>query len=188
MDEPAFQPLPKKTIAMWAAGQLSMLNGYGTELPLNKPIEKPKSFACPKCGAESAPSEGMITVRFQVRKKSIAISRQLEPPEIFRAPWFSGEISASDFPVWESVTFNFKNGHTFLSLKNDAGDPLKHYDMTNRKINDPLSDPIWELILKYKPVYRELNRQFVKALKRPLPFQGKMEAPEQYALMTRFQR
>lgn len=124
--------------------------------------------------------------KISVNRKKITVFRQLESSEIFRITWFSGEIDPAAFPIWESVTFNFRNGHTFLSLESNTANRLSCYDITNQKISNPKDDPIWELIFQYKPVYRELKRQFVQMLDQPLPFHWKFKAPERYVLMTRF--
>lgn len=178
--------MPKREVAEWASGQLSLFRDWPRVLRFNHSATLPNVFVCSHCGRTAQQSNGYITAKISVNRKRITVSRWLESSEIFRVFWFSGDINSATFPIWESVTFNFRNGHTFLSLESDSSGRLSCFDVTNQKISKPKSDPIWELILQYKSVYRELNRQFVKMLNRPLPFHWKIETPERYVLMTRF--
>ena len=88
--------------------------------------------------------------------------------------------------MYEAITFNLKNGHTYVSLEDGRGEKLKVHDISNTKANLYSDDPIFELINLYKPVNRELKNQFAKIFRGPLPFRTKELTVEQFLLMTEF--
>lgn len=169
-----------------SAQQTSISEKTPQTLVFNRPIETMDYFICPKCNMESYPSKGFVDVLFTVDKRKIRISRKLELKEWFQIEWGADKICITDFELYETITFNLKNGHTFVSLENGCGEKLQIRDISNRKPNLNSDDPIFELINLYKPVNRELKNQFVKIFHGSLPFRTKELTVEQFLLMTRF--
>lgn len=135
---------------------------------------------------ESYPSKVFIDVLFTIDKRKIRISRKLELKEWFQIEWGADKICITDFELYETITFNLKNGHTFVSLEDSCGEKLQIRDISNRKPNLNSDDPIFELINLYKPVNQELKNQFIKLFHGSLPFRTKELTVEQFLLMTRF--
>ena len=177
---------PHQLIDMWLAQQTSMFEKLPKTLLFNRPIEAMEKFVCPRCNMISHPSKGFIDVLFIVDRKTIKIFRKLELKELFQIKWGADKICITNFELYEAITFNLKNGHTYVSLEDGRGEKLKVHDISNTKANLYSDDPIFELINLYKPVNRELKNQFAKIFRGPLPFRTKELTVEQFLLMTKF--
>lgn len=177
---------PHQLIDMWLAQQTSMFEKLPKTLLFNRPIEAMEKFVCPRCNMISHPSKGFIDVLFIVDRKTIKIFRKLELKELFQIKWGADKICITNFELYEAITFNLKNGHTYVSLEDGRGEKLKVYDISNTKANLYSDNPIFELINLYKPVNRELKNQFAKIFRGPLPFRTKELTVEQFLLMTEF--
>ena len=177
---------PHQLIDMWLAQQTSMFEKLPKTLLFNRPIEAMEKFVCPRCNMISHPSKGFIDVLFIVDRKTIKIFRKLELKELFQIKWGADKICITNFELCEAITFNLKNGHTYVSLEDGRGEKLKVHDISNTKANLYSDDPIFELINLYKPVNRELKNQFAKIFRGPLPFRTKELTVEQFLLMTEF--
>lgn len=177
---------PHQLIDMWLAQQTSMFEKLPKTLLFNRPIEAMEKFVCPRCNMISHPSKGFIDVLFIVDRKTIKIFRKLELKELFQIKWGADKICITNFELYEAITFNLKNGHTYVSLEDGRGEKLKVHDISNTKANLYSDDPIFELINLYKPVNRELKNQFAKIFRVPLPFRTKELTVEQFLLMTEF--
>ena len=177
---------PHQLIDMWLAQQTSMFEKLPKTLLFNRPIEAMEKFVCPRCNMISHPSKGFIDVLFIVDRKTIKIFRKLELKEWFQIKWGADKICITNFELYEAITFNLKNGHTYVSLEDGRGEKLKVHDISNTKANLYSDDPIFELINLYKPVNRELKNQFAKIFRGPLPFRTKELTVEQFLLMTEF--
>lgn len=180
------QMKPHQLIDMWLAQQTSMFEKLPKTLLFNRPIEAMEKFVCPRCNMISHPSKGFIDVLFIVDRKTIKIFRKLELKELFQIKWGADKICITNFELYEAITFNLKNGHTYVSLEDGRGEKLKVHDISNTKANLYSDDPIFELINLYKPVNRELKNQFAKIFRGPLPFRTKELTVEQFLLMTEF--
>lgn len=180
------QMKPHQLIDMWLAQQTSMFEKLPKTLLFNRPIEAMEKFVCPRCNMISHPSKGFIDVLFIVDRKTIKIFRKLELKEWFQIKWGADKICITNFELYEAITFNLKNGHTYVSLEDGRGEKLKVHDISNTKANLYSDDPIFELINLYKPVNRELKNQFAKIFRGPLPFRTKELTVEQFLLMTEF--
>lgn len=177
---------PHQLIDMWLAQQTSMFEKLPKTLLFNRPIEAMEKFVCPRCNMISHPSKGFIDVLFIVDRKTIKIFRKLELKELFQFKWGADKICITNFELYEAITFNLKNGHTYVSPEDGRGEKLKVHDISNTKANLYSDDPIFELINLYKPVNRELKNQFAKIFHGSLPFRTKDLTVEQFLLMTRF--
>lgn len=177
---------PHQLIDMWLAQQTSMFEKLPKTLLFNRPIEAMEKFVCPRCNMISHPSKGFIDVLFIVDRKTIKIFRKLELKELFQIKWGANKTCITNFELYEAITFNLKNGHTYVSLEDGRGEKLKVHDISNTKANLYSDDPIFELINLYKPVNRELKNQFAKIFRGPLPFRTKELTVEQFLLMTEF--
>ena len=113
-------------------------------------------------------------------------SRKLELQEWFQIKWGVDNICTTEVELYETITFNLRNGHTFVSLEDGCGKKLQIRDISNIRPDLYSDDPIFELINLYKPVNRELKNRFVKIFHGPLPFRTKELTVEQFVLMTRF--
>lgn len=171
---------------VWLSQQISFFDELPSVLVFNNPIEEMSFFICPKCNMKSHQSKGFVDVLFVVDKRKIKISRKLELQEWFQIEWGADKICITEFELYETITFNLRNGHTFVSLEDGCGEKLQIRDISNIRPDLYSDDPIFELINLYKPVNRELKNRFVKIFHGPLPFRTKELTVEQFVLMTRF--
>ena len=181
-----YQMKPYQLMDIWISQQTSMSERQPKTLILNRPIEVMNVFVCPKCNSVSFPRKGFVDVLFTADRKVMKITRRLEMKELFKIKWSANKICITNFELYEAITFNLKNGHTFVSLEDARGEKLQAHDVSNIKTNLYSDDPIFELINLYKPVNRELKNQFVKIFHRSLPFRTKELTAEQFILMTKF--
>ena len=156
------------------------------ELIFNTPIDFMDKFVCPRCGTESSPSRGYIDASFTVTQKGIKISRRLELQELFAIKVLPDQFCITEFEFYETITFHLKKGRTFVALEDRNGNTLQVCDISNIKVNRYSDDPILELINLYKPVNRELKKQFAIFFHAPLPFRRNEFRVEQFILMTRY--
>ena len=171
---------------VWLSQQISFFDELPSVLVFNNPIEEMSFFISPKCNMKSHQSKGFVDVLFAVDKRKIKISRKLELQEWFQIEWGADKICITEFELYETITFNLRNGHTFVSLEDGCGEKLQIRDISNIRPDLYSDDPIFELINLYKPVNRELKNRFVKIFHGPLPFRTKELTVEQFVLMTRF--
>lgn len=177
---------PYESMDIWLAQQTSILEDIPKTLIFNRPIEAMNYFICPKCNTGSRPSKEFVDVYFTIDSKAVKISQKLELKELFKIKWSADKICITDFELYETITFNLKNGHTFVSLEDGGGEKLQVHDISNTKANLYSDDPIFELINLYKLVNRELKNQFAKIFRGSLPFRTKELTVEQFILMTKF--
>lgn len=184
--KPEDQKEPLRLLDNWFSQQTSLFENRTTALAFHVPEALPQSFVCPRCGAVLSLSKGEVEVILAVKKGRIKLSRKLEWGELAKLEWAPEEFSFAGSELYETITFNLKNGHTFVSLGNENGSTLLVRDISNRMIDVNSTDPIFELINSDKIVNRALKRQFQKILQRPLPFPGRMLFLYQFTLMARF--
>lgn len=177
---------PYQLMDIWISKQKSVSERQPKTLMFNKPTEVMDRFICPRCNMGSCPSKGFIDVFFTIDRKAIKISRKLGLKELFKIKWSDAKLCLPGFDLYETITFNLKNGRTFVSLEDGQGKKLQVHDISNTKTDLYSADPIFELINLYRPVNRELKKQFVKIFHGSLPFRTKELTVEQFLLMTRF--
>ena len=177
---------PHPLLNVWIEQQISWFDELPSALVFNKPREETSDYICPKCNAISHRSKGFVDVTFTVDKKKIIISRKLELQDWLQIKWCVDNICTTEAQLYETITFNLRNGHTFVSLEDGHDKKIQIRDITNIKPNLYSDDPIFELIDLYKPVKRELRNRFIKIFRGSLPFRTKELTVEQFVLMTRF--
>ena len=177
---------PHPLLNVWIEQQISWFDELPSALVFNKPREETSDYICPKCNAISHRSKGFVDVTFTVDKKKIIISRKLELQDWLQIKWCVDNICTTEAQLYETITFNLRNGHTFVSLEDGHDKKIQIRDITNIKPNLYFDDPIFELIDLYKPVKRELRNRFIKIFRGSLPFRTKELTVEQFVLMTRF--
>ncbi len=176
----------QEAINAWEFPQLSMFEEQPDKLIFNAPINITDQFVCPRCSTALSPSKGFVDVSITVNKRGVKISRRLEFKELFAIKWLPDQLCITEFELYETITFHLKKGRTFVALEDRNGNRLQVRDISNIKVTHYSDDPIFELINLYKPINRELKRQFIKFFRSPLPFQPNKLTVEQFLLMTKF--
>ncbi|MGM9553712.1 MAG: hypothetical protein ACI3V2_05355 [Faecousia sp.] len=175
-------------IESWASGQRRLFDEPPAAIRFNVPVdamEELGEFVCPKCKCLLPRSSGTVEATICAGQKTIKLSRKLNLRDLFLIDWFDGNLSLSSFALYETITFHLKNGHTFVTLEDGRSKPLMIRDISNVNTDHWYKDPIHDLIRNCKPVYRELKRQFIRALHAPLPFAAKDLTLKNYILLTK---
>lgn len=175
----------KYEIEKWSTRQMSLFGEPPKIMHFNDPISEIAHFICPHCKAGLTPSKREIHVTIRTNKNIIKIMRALDLENYFSIKWMD-QLEISEFDLYETITFNLRNGHTYVSLENTTGAKLAVRDVSNDDVTDLTDDPIFELIRIYKPVYRELKRFFRKFWNNTLPFSPRELNLEKYILLTKF--
>ena len=153
--ESNYQIKPQRLIETWLSRQMSIFGEQPKILTFNTPIKSLDRVICPRCKTVLRRRNEFVDISFKVNRKSIKVSRKLQFNELFLVKWMTGEICVSNFDIYEAITFNLRNGHTFVSLEDELGDKLRVRDVSNRKVDGYLDDPIFEVLNLCKPVYRD---------------------------------
>lgn len=143
-------------------------------------------FVCQKCSDVLPLSQGFIDASFTVKNREIKISQRLDLKELLAIRWLPNQLCITGFELYETITFNLKKGRTFVALEDESGKKIQVYDISNIKVNCYSDDPIFALINLYKPINRELKRQFINFSHSPLPFRTNELTVERFVLMTKF--
>lgn len=184
-DERSFKGKSQAELEEWMTRQLSLFGEQPQKLLFNTPVKGLRHFRCPHCGALLSPSEHSFDVVIGVKNRKIKVLRKLTFGDYFSIGWLKGfQMSACD--LYETITFNLRNGHTYVSLESDTGIRYGIRDISNDDVRNMSGDPIFELLRVYKPVYRELNRFFRKYWCGTLPFSPAELDLEKYVLLTKF--
>lgn len=183
--EENFISKPRMEIEQWTSRQLSLFGEQPKTLRFNTPLSGITYYVCPHCGVGLNPSEHALSVIVRTDKSKIKIMRALEPKDYFSLTW-AKEIQAPHLNLYEAITFNLGNGHTFVSLENEAGEKYAVRDISNIDLQEMRSDPIVMLLRFYKPVYREIKRFFSRFWSGKLPFSPRELNLEKYILLTKF--
>lgn len=175
-----------REIEAWCLEQMPLLKSYQDSLYFNTPLESFDEFMCPQCSAVSTSCDGVTDVSIRVKRKTIAISCELDIEDLFCIPWLDSEVTLPDIKIYETLTFNLKKGRIFVALEDSAGKRIKIRDVSNVNIDSWVQDPIVLLFYNQKKVSREFYRQFARLIKGPMPFPQKCLSPCKYMLLTLF--
>jgi len=170
----------------WASTQISWFEEKEPVLHFNTPISATKALRCAHCKTEIRPNQDTVRAILSVRRKTVRLAVQLNMKELLSISWLSKELSLQSPKVYEVLTFNFKNGHSFMSLENANGDRYAIRDVSNRDLEADPMDPLYRFFQASKVVHRELQRQFAAMWPTPLPFQNQQFTLNACVLMTRF--
>lgn len=176
----------KDIIEKWGSKQMSMFEPPCTDLYLNNVCKPTGNFTCTKCGRESESDIRNRNVIIQYSKKTIKISCEvLGIDELLSLQWLSSGRIAVVPPLYETVTFNFRNGHTFVGLEDVDGNKVAVRDITDEP--DILGNGTTNRIITTNvKSSRILRRLFMKMIGSSLPFYGDEWTFENLVLMTRF--
>lgn len=181
----SFEKTERPVVADWATLQLSLFEEPDKELHFNAPFQSGK-MVCPKCMRESERNPRSKNLVFSKKKHYLEISLELnELKDIFSLNWMSNSWLNLSFPVYESVVFNLRNGHTFLKLHDGRGTNYTVSDITQRP-NSWCNGPLYAVLDNNKVASRTLKRIFADIFGGTLPFTGAELTLDKYVLMCRF--
>ena len=178
--------VPRPRVLQWGDPQLTMFGHPDPLLNLQEVRLPEGGYRCEKCGKRSEPAGEPYRVRVVSHRHRITLTCALRGLEdLLDCRWLGERPLTQEGTLYERVTFNFRNGHTHLSLHAQEGDCLAAWDITDRP-EDWVGSPTYKLARHYTKVRRALKRRFGAMWGTPLPFGPGETDPVYWILMTRF--
>lgn len=174
----------KDEVEKWSQGQENIFETTSNRMQFNSLFLGTGQLKCRKCGNYSKQSNGEFESIIRTYDEKLKILLKLDINSVLDMKWID-DLQITDTQLYETVTFDFKNGKAFLSLENREGDVIKDEDISDTDISFLYGDPICD-ILKYKSVYRKVQRYFKEIHDGSLPFQPFETDLGKYILLTEF--
>ena len=178
--------MSKTVIKKWITPQISLFDNQEKILSLNEVKLPDGRYICPSCNNNLKEARNFREIKFTQSKNKFEISCQfISFGELLSTTCAVRENIPFDNDMKEILTFNFRNGHTYIKLANGNGEILDIRDLTDDAAlwNKGL---IYSLFTKSKIIKRQLKRAFLSVYDGKLPFSIYELTPEKYILLTRF--
>lgn len=173
------------TMIAWADPQLTLFpEEYKSELFFFSP--KLHHFTCPKCSKQSdnRNRESSIWVTHQ-KNKVVVRSEVTDLGNILQMPYLPHRFFSVEFPFYEQIEFNFRNGHTCIRVMTDNDRILHTVDITNSPAilaECELAD--W--LYKHESVKQMIIECFQTVSKSAIPMEPCDVSIEDFVFLTRF--
>ncbi|MBR4073259.1 MAG: hypothetical protein IKK24_04870 [Clostridia bacterium] len=129
----------------------------------------------------------MREVSITQTKNTVTISCEiLGLDELLSLPWLSSQKLVINMPVFETVTFNFRNGHTFVALGGLNGERVVAKQDVTAYPDRLDGGAVCRTAAQNVKVARILKRAFMNKTQGELPFYNNELTLTSYVLMTRF--
>ena len=186
--ERKFTAKTPEELERWSSYQMSLFGDEPEEIEFNTPVDKISRFFCPRCGEAFHKSGGFRNVVITAKKRKVSVMLRLGSADFFKIDWAPKTKLAewSRHTVFETITFNLNNGHTFLSLESGSGCRYTVRDITGARLPDSNSDPVIEIVETCKPVRRALKRFLEPYWNGRMPFSQRELTIARYILLVRF--
>lgn len=172
---------------LWSTEVMSLFETENKKIDLYKPISDKDTFKCMHCSSESKSNDKKVFLSFIKEPHKITIIYPIRNiGDIVRINWTKKLLSIDEFPIYESVTFNFKRGTTHLALKTASGKLLVARDISRGVDDLNFSSPIINLLSKNVLVKRKLKKMFAGFWMKPLPFREHELDIQKFSLATAF--
>lgn len=100
---------------------------------ISQPMLENVIYTCPECRCESNLFSKIVRCELNYRRHKLSISRQIDDTKtLLSVLWLKGTVRVN-FPLYEEITFNFKNGHIFVRLRDRDATALETYDITGKR-------------------------------------------------------
>lgn len=178
--------VPRDTLTEWAAQQLSFFRPEPEKLRLNRPVLPQGTLVCPECKNSFSCNSKRRQVTFERHRHKVVIRAQMmDIAEFLTLPCVYRRNIQPTLPVYETVCFNFRNGHTSLGVETVHGQRLGTWDVTGCR-DDWKQGVVHDCIAKNKRLRRTLHRLFTKEWGAPLPFRWEELGTAELRLLTAF--
>ena len=183
---PLDEDVSSAEIAQWAYHNADPSYEEVQILPLNRVLHPKTAFTCPQCKNAVSPSEDHREVEFERRRHKVIFRVKVSSiGDFIKLPCIYHQKIQPVLPVYETVCFNFRNGHTSLAVETVHGERLGTWDVTDTR-DDWNRGLAYTCISKYKRVRRILHRLFSAEWKTPLPFHWYELGADELRLLTAF--
>lgn len=176
---------PKNVIRQWCEDKR---NDSKDAIYLNftpQPVLEKTIYTCPECRCESNLFSKIVRCELNYRRHKLSISRQIDDTKaLLSVSWLKGTVNVN-FPMYEELTFNFKNGHTFVRLLDRNKAAIETCDITEQKAL--LQGSFFARLLGCnKRVVRLVKKIFVREWQSNLPFKTSELNLTKFMLLTEF--
>lgn len=146
---------------------LSLFDEPHKIMKIYKPFIPTNDIICPNCSNSAPISSKTECYTFRYNRHKLSISTELTCiKDILKLRW-AGGFTITDFPLTETITFNFKKGRIFLMLK------TKNRTIAIKDISNSYSNTSGKLISVIDNnafVKGALKNYFIKEWKKTLPY------------------
>lgn len=176
---------PKNVIRQWCEDKISDSKDTIYLNFISQPVLEKIIYTCPECRCESNLFSKIVRCELNYRRHKLSISRQIDDTKaLLSVSWLKGTVSVN-FPMYEELTFNFRNGHTFVRLLDRNGAAIATCDITERK--ELLQGSFFARLLGCnKRVVRLVKKFFVCEWQSKLPFKTSELNLTKFMLLTEF--
>lgn len=176
----------KPVIEEWGTRQTSIFRNVPEELQINFSPTIFGAQRCPGCHCISTPSMTNREVSiFQNRDKMAIRAEICSLEELLSMPWIAKGPITIQFPLFETVTFNFRRGKTHVELQSGNGSCFAKRDVTASP-SDLEKSVVANLIRDNVFLSRTVKRTFLHIFDGRLPFEQDELSVEKYIMMTCF--
>lgn len=176
---------PKNVIRQWCEDKISDSKDTIYLNFISQPVLENVIYTCPECRCESNLFSKIVRCELNYRRHKLSISRQIDDTKaLLSVSWLKGTVSVN-FPMYEELTFNFRNGHTFVRLLDRNGAAIETCDITEQKAL--LQGSFFARLLGCnKRVVRLVKKIFVREWQSNLPFKTSELNLTKFMLLTEF--
>lgn len=174
------------TMKDWANPQLTLFprEEIKTELSFFSP--ELHQYCCPRCKRQSDNKYKGTTIWVMSQKNKVAIRTEItDLLSIFNLPYLPRRVFSIEFPFYEQIEFNFKNGHTCVRVMTDNDRILHTVDITNAP--SVLTEcELTDWFYKHDPVKQIIIECFQAVSKSVIPIEQNDVLFEDFVFLTRF--
>lgn len=164
--------VPRSAVRAWSQTNADL------ELSLNAPFMS-YEYCCPRCGKLTVIDDRMRRVDITRSSTAITLSCELLGiDELMALPWVPTELGFSELPDFEVLTFNLKNGRSYIKLGNIVRDVTEHSEL--------LTGSLCREVVRNISVFRALRHAFEAVYGGALPYADHELGLKEYIRLTRF--
>ena len=176
---------PKNVIRQWCEDKISDSKDTIYLNFISQPVLENVIYTCPECRCESNLFSKIVRCELNYRRHKLSIFRRIDDTKtLLSVSWLKRTVRVN-FPLYEEITFNFKNGHIFVRLRDRDATALETYDVTGKK--ELLDGGFFTKLLGCnKRVVRLVKKIFVRKWQSNLPFKTSELNLTKFMLLTEF--
>ena len=176
---------PKNIVEKWCNDQSDASKDILYLNDVSQPLFETICYTCPECRYKSHNFSASTHCEIVYKRHKLTVLRRIEDTKsLLSASWVKKAISV-EFPLYEELTFNFKNGHTSVCLRDRNMRRLVMRDVTGQK--EALDGSFFAELLKFnKRIIRFTRKLFAREWQSDLPFSAAELDLTKFMLLTEF--
>lgn len=170
----------------WANPQLILFPREETKTALTFFSPELHQYCCPQCKKQSDDKNKGTTIWVTSQKSKVAIRTEITSLcSIFNLPNLPRRAFSIEFPFYEQIEFNFRNGRTCVRVMTDNDRILHTVDITNAP--SVLTEcELTDWFYKHEPVKQMIVECFQSVSKSVIPIEPSDIVLEDFVFLTRF--